>query len=357
MTYEDYQKTTYFRGLDGIRALAVIGTVFAHAPNIELWDWIDGPFGVVAFFVLSGFLITTLLLREERAEGSIHYLPFLIRRAFRLFPAYYTVLFIYFLMVKFKIKTDLPRNVSEHFFYLFFYLQELMPLNFFYHAWSLGVEEKFYFALPMLGFKFFKHSQFRWWLTYTPFICLALLADHYIGAYTKRSYILAYGSLVWGSLLGVLLHSERFYKILVPLFGRFAISTLLIFIASFPIHEDFLSVRLIAMMMFGVLMMAVVTGGLPSITNFLESRWLVSMGRYSYFMYLIHLILKNVALKICPSPTEYTMLNSFINVVLTTALSYMVAAVSFKYFESPLIRYGHKLSARYKQRKLVQQPL
>ena len=81
-------------GLDGIRALAVLGVLWHHAgsgANAAGWH-LNGFLGVDLFFVLSGLLITSLLLQEQAATGGISLGKFYMRRALRIFPLYYAVL-------------------------------------------------------------------------------------------------------------------------------------------------------------------------------------------------------------------------------------------------------------------------
>ena len=91
MSHEDYLGMRRFPGLDGLRALAATMVIFFHfgGPN---WTWLSGWVGVYLFFVLSGFLITTLLLREQDRTGRISLSNFYIRRVFRILPPYLVIL-------------------------------------------------------------------------------------------------------------------------------------------------------------------------------------------------------------------------------------------------------------------------
>src|SRR5438874_1231621 len=85
------ERPVYLRGLNGIRAFAVLAVVFHHA---HTWDEntlagtfaYNGKFGVDAFFVLSGFLITKMLLEEEKRRGVVSLAKFYLRRAIRILP-------------------------------------------------------------------------------------------------------------------------------------------------------------------------------------------------------------------------------------------------------------------------------
>lgn len=148
-------------GLDGLRALAVIAVLFYHA-NI---NWLPGGFlGVSIFFVLSGYLITSLLLAEWQKRGRISLKAFWLRRARRLLPALYALL----LGVLTYAVVFLPGEVARlrddalaAFFYvtnwyLVFrhqsYFEAVGRPSLFQHLWSLAVEEQFYILWPLLFF-------------------------------------------------------------------------------------------------------------------------------------------------------------------------------------------------------------
>ncbi len=145
--------------LDGVRALAVTGVILYHAGV----SWIPGGLlGVDVFFVLSGFLITSLLLREVRAGGRIDLRAFWARRARRLLPALLLVLIAVSLWVALDPTQDIRSvraDVTSSLFYVanwrfafshqgyFAAAQTPSPVL---HLWSLGVEEQFYLLWPLL---------------------------------------------------------------------------------------------------------------------------------------------------------------------------------------------------------------
>src|SRR5262245_38294354 len=94
--YRSYLALARFPELDGLRALSILPVIWHHSTT-RLLDGVlgKGPLGVHLFFAISGFLITTLLLRERRATGAISMKNFYARRSLRIFPLYYAVLGIY----------------------------------------------------------------------------------------------------------------------------------------------------------------------------------------------------------------------------------------------------------------------
>ncbi|SRR5581483_4870502 len=144
--------------LDGIRAVAAFLVVFYHfgVPRVS------GNLGVLIFFVLSGFLITWLLLKEDEKFGSVSLRQFYARRALRIFPAFYCYWGLLMLL-------GLARNASIHWdqaiaalFYFNNYFQAIHgdPNTGLSHTWSLAIEEQFYLLWPMT-FLAFRQNYFR----------------------------------------------------------------------------------------------------------------------------------------------------------------------------------------------------
>ena len=152
--YDQYREFRYFPGLDGVRALAVLAVITVHVGDNSVygaWAWLGGESGVALFFVLSGFLITTLALREESERGSLSLKAFYIRRTLRIFPAYYYVLGLSVLLCA-TVGGGLWSDMKEALPYYLLYLGEYAPGAHFYHSWSLGIEEKFYLVWPPVCF-------------------------------------------------------------------------------------------------------------------------------------------------------------------------------------------------------------
>ncbi len=132
--------------LDGLRAVAVLVVIIYHAG----YAGVPGDLGVSIFFVLSGFLITRLLLREWERTGDVSLRRFYLRRALRIFPAYYA-----FVLLSMAADAALgarwaPGRVAAAFGYVYNYFNAIhlgQPPGT-AHAWSLSVEEQFYLLWP-----------------------------------------------------------------------------------------------------------------------------------------------------------------------------------------------------------------
>ena len=165
-------RLSYRPEIDGLRAIAVVSVIFYHA-NIYLGsrDWFQGGFfGVDIFFVISGYLISRIILTEQQVTGSFSFLNFYERRARRLLPMLFVVIFA---SIPFALKWLLPSDFMEYaesilaalFFgsNFFFYFGAMeygagnAMLKPFLHTWSLGVEEQFYLVFPILSVVAFKY--------------------------------------------------------------------------------------------------------------------------------------------------------------------------------------------------------
>jgi peptidoglycan/LPS O-acetylase OafA/YrhL len=169
----------YFPGLHGLRFVAALMVLFSHvelmkdyhgysnlyASNVAVYEM--GRMGVTLFFVLSGFLISYLLLSEKEFSGTISVRKFYVRRILRIWPLYYLLVFIAFVVLPHLGFFSVPKYtalVSGNFRYTFpLYLILLPqvalsifdPVPFAEPLWSIGVEEQFYAIWPWLV-KYFK---------------------------------------------------------------------------------------------------------------------------------------------------------------------------------------------------------
>ncbi|HKO34851.1 MAG TPA: acyltransferase [Pyrinomonadaceae bacterium] len=164
----------YFPGLHGLRFCAAMMVVFSHVelmkdyhghPNLyssNLAIYESGRMGVTLFFVLSGFLISYLLLTETKVTGSISVKKFYGRRILRIWPLYYLLVFLTFIVLPRITFFAVPKYsalMPEHFWYtLLLYifllpqvaLSVFEPVPFAEPLWSIGVEEQFYLIWPVL---------------------------------------------------------------------------------------------------------------------------------------------------------------------------------------------------------------
>lgn len=219
-------KRRYMTGLDGLRALSVIAVVLYHMSV----PWATGGFlGVTVFFVLSGYLITDILIADWKKEGSIDFKRFWIRRARRLLPAVYGMLFFVLAWVTIFNKTLLATLRDDLLAALFYfsnwwfiiqdvsYFENFEAPSLVTHFWSLAIEEQFYILWPIIMFVLLKASlskkQLFWSLFGLALVSATWMAYLYVpGEDPSRIY---YGtdtrafSLLIGAALAVMWPSRQ----------------------------------------------------------------------------------------------------------------------------------------------------
>lgn len=148
--------------LDGLRAVSIVLVIFQHfssshqfGPHDYLWRFQLGDLGVRVFFVISGFLITSLLMEEHARHGRIDLYSFYARRFLRIFPAYYFFLAAVFVLT---ISSLVPNQLSDLISPLFYLSNYFETSRLLAHTWSLAVEQQFYMIWPLLivflGFRY-----------------------------------------------------------------------------------------------------------------------------------------------------------------------------------------------------------
>ena len=152
--YGRFRSTRTFGSLNGVRGLCILAVIWHHVPcSVPGTFFQRGFLGVDMFFVLSGFLIVTLLLRKRDQSGTINLKKFYARRTLRIFPIYYLLLFGILLMYLITKPTSLA--ATEYYLSLPFLLTYTsnwvhVQANNMGILWSLATEEQFYLIWPMI---------------------------------------------------------------------------------------------------------------------------------------------------------------------------------------------------------------
>ena len=199
--------------LDGFRAVAAFSVVLAHGYDITVFD------GVTGFFVLSGFLITTLLLREQEAMGTVSLRAFYARRTLRIFPAYYACVLASYVIDRVA-GNPWPRGLAPSavaYVVNYFNAFNGHPSTSIAHLWSLGVEEQFYLLWPtvFIALGRFGLPALRKSLAALIVLSIAWRCFLYFGGYVGQAYLYntfdaRFDNLAIGCLLATLVVSPRF---------------------------------------------------------------------------------------------------------------------------------------------------
>jgi peptidoglycan/LPS O-acetylase OafA/YrhL len=354
-SFESYQAKSYFRPLDGLRAVSVLLVVTFHVRN-NRFLWLNGANGVRIFFVVSGYIITTLALREEVRQGFLSLRAFYIRRAARIFPLYYLVLGSYCVLVLVLHQDNRRALFISALPYYFLYLQEVPVFRNvnrpFAVTWSLGIEEKFYLLWPFLAFRLFR--KFEWRLLMTAVLIAAALETPTLlhGLF----YLRYYADILVGCATAFLLHERSWYRRLAvlgrPLWVNAAMVALLAQCLIGPARLARVALLFPINAAFAV--MAMVT--LPDDRRvWLGTRPMVWLGQVSYALYLTHQLGLKVADAIVPN--RYGAAGDTLVMLIGLALAIVTAAFARRFVEKPMIRLGRKVGDRYRQPGVAGKPV
>lgn len=338
--YEAYRKTRFFASLDGLRALAILAVIWHHT-GWQATHWAissTGYLGVDLFFVISGFLITTLLLREREDTGRISLRDFYIRRALRIFPLYYTVIALYVATV-YLFERNTPAgqaffsNLPFFLLYTSNWFIQLEGRVIFYFAWSLATEEQFYLVWPTIE---------KWFGKFTiPTLVVAVLLVRTLVERTGphegfwATLILSiHPAILGGVLLAHLLHDPRGFELAEKLLARAWTGPLAL--GGLILVMGVLGPKWLIWTLMATLIGAAVVRERNSLV-FLRWRPIAYIGTVSYGMYLLHMLCHNVVKRALPSQEDLWFFA-------TTALTVLVAGISFRYYESRFLRLKRRFS-------------
>jgi peptidoglycan/LPS O-acetylase OafA/YrhL len=330
---------SYFPALDGLRAICILLVIFNHT-HCHYPAFIYGWVGVDIFFVLSGFLITTLLLRERESYGSLSLKGFYTRRAFRILPVYFAVLAGYLVLIPLlrdwkrweEMKLALP--------YLLTFTQEFRPAaagNIYNQTWSLGYEEKFYLMWPLLVLIGFPFRTRRIAILVAAASLILLLPP--TGA---RSY----GGLFLGALFGILLDKSSGRLIRNTVAKVPAALALAAVIATYLLvgHEP--SLILLFSLATSFFTAALVTHQ-GFVRRLLEHPVMVLFGKRSYAMYLVHIVLLD-GIEVAARRIHLDLW--YVVVPMAYLASFAAAMALFYVIERPAIAHGRELSRQMRKR-------
>ena len=369
--------------LDGLRGVAILMVMVHHATRFRQTTGFDGPFlsplafcwtGVDLFFVLSGFLITGILL--DTRDGPRYFTNFYARRILRIFPLYYLVLFMAFVVLPMfpailavltgqidvppqeriealAAQADVPQSP-----YWFYFSNFAIAARGWAHgvadiSWSLSIEEQFYLVWPLVIWL----CSPRW----LAWLCTAIfVAEVFARSYARTSdvdalpiYVVTWfrlDGLVIGSLLAI---AQR--RGIMPALDRLAPAVVTAGVAGLIVcaieggHLWWWNRR---MQQFGYSLIAVTAGAVlvsaisrpPDswLPQMLSAGWLRAFGKYSYCLYLIHVPVMRAVREYAFNPWEHEALSPFTGQLLfyfaATAPAFALAWLSWQFFEAPILK-------------------
>jgi peptidoglycan/LPS O-acetylase OafA/YrhL len=363
--------------LDGIRGIALLAVMLSHgggryilqttfAAKLFAYAMVPGWSGVELFFVLSGFLITGILLKSKTAEN--YFSSFYARRFLRIFPIYYFVVTVGLVAAHYNFwwNTMMPpeRMRISYYFYaqnwpIFWNHGAYQTVSVFGHFWSLAVEEQFYLVWPLVI-----------WLLPEGWILSLCTAGLVIALplrfYMVHRYAESLGAMVLttsrmdGLLVGVML-AILLRRGQIPLRWIYVVLGLgggiFDYIAVFH-HRELIDTQFY-MPTLGITAFALLSGGLLALSqhrivwlrHILDARWLRTVGKYSYGMYIYHIPIYLICEHVLatrfgvalPMPLRWALL--YIGFLI--AVTFLVAKISYDLFESKILGLKIHFRPRY----------
>lgn len=330
--------------LDIVRAFAALLVVVDH---FRLTRGLTGTVGVTIFFALSGYLITGLLLGENKRTGRISLGGFYRRRMFRIFPAFYVFWLVYIcLMVWNSEKIPWPQAMSSFFYYSNYYWGITGTVPLMVITWSLSIEEQFYLIWPLI---FCKWKDSFVWLTRGTLCLIALsfcsrLIENYIFHLDLNYLMYAFearaDSLMVGCLLAITVatgSARRFVNTVAATSYFLPITLGLLIFSGIKTLDNTYNVifrSTVEAFLAAVLIAQLLALPKHSWWNGLNNRALRFFGQISYSVYLYHGLCRRFVESVLGIHDVYAV------AVLGLLSTLVVASASFYLIEKTFIRLG-----------------
>lgn len=366
----------FFPNLDGLRFFSFLLVFFSHSFNVDniaikktIWYnfikvklFSDGDIGVSFFFVLSGFLITYLLLVENELSQNINVIKFYIRRVLRIWPLYYAVLFFGFIIFPI-LKQQLgqvPNETANSLLCLTFLnnfdrMIHIPDASVISVLWSVAIEEQFYLIWPILFYftpkKYFLH------LIITIIILSTLFRFLYIHQTSIDIHTFGVISdMALGGLFAYFSIYNNAFLNWVKNLPKWFIAVVYIFVICFIVFKqelffnDFMQIikRLIMGVVFS---MVIIEQNFAKKSLFKVGNWKVisKLGKYTYGLYCLHPIAILISLTMIRQfgLNQYSWQIWLLELPISLLLSILISWLSFNYFERVFLSFKSKFDVVY----------
>jgi len=360
---------TYFDNLDGLRFFCFLSVFLFHSFHTEIpavkesgiFEFVkfslfgNGFLGVNFFFVLSGFLITYLLIKEKQRNGTIHIVNFWIRRILRIWPLYFACVFYGFVIFPYTkiIAGGTPAETANIWYYLGFisnfdYINKGLPdspgLGV---LWSVAIEEQFYLVWPVI-LSFFAVRKF--WIPLISILIGSLVFRAFNDVYKLHEMhtLSCIGDMALGGLGAWLILQRTWFTEKMRNVPRYVIVLMyLAFAFVFLFRDEYLLStywlrifeRLIisSIMLFIILEQCYAKNSFYKMGNF---KTVSRLGLLTYGLYCLHFILISLLVGVSKKLGTNTgtwqviLMEPAVSLVLTVIVSY----ISFRFFETPFLK-------------------
>ncbi len=357
----------YLPHLNGVRFIAAFMVIFSHIELNKSYFNLNhnfhnvkhlGKLGVTLFFVLSGFLITYLLIKEKEKTDTIQIKKFYMRRVLRIWPLYYTVIilslfiFPYFEIFEtpyFKLRIDNSFELIKIILLLILFLPNVLIniklIPFATQTWSVGVEEQFYILWPILIEKTKNiYYCFLGIIIFYEFLRLILNLGYFsdIKYYALISNtILSFelSSLTIGALGAYLFHKRHKIHTVI------AQQSILIIISLFLITSLYFNFNFghFNSILYAILFCTLILNLVSFTKNYtlLENKYVYYLGSISFGLYMYHQIAIVFVINILQ---KINLLNNYLIYIFSIIITILVSGLSYQFLEKPFLKKKEKLS-------------
>jgi len=364
-------KAQYFPILDGVRGFAALFVCFAHFMQVDeqamYENKILGSFifkiselglsGVHLFFVLSGFLITKILLDNRKSEK--YFISFYGRRMLRIFPLYYFTLIVSLLIFPLFVEVDAPgKEILDNQVWLWTYLMNAVEsvwdissvLPMFGHYWSLCVEEHFYLFWPFLIY-FIPNKYLKKTFLFVIGLSLFSLFGSYlisnsiwIFTWTTIRYI---GALAIGGIISLYFSEQKLTKLVrVSNWGIYVFGILSIGILFLPRYMNLADMGFWCTVFFYAFLVVKCINNEKTVSKVFQNKSLIFLGKISYGLYVYHGLLRPFFKTLLKEPIfnlfGNAIISSIIYFIVCTAITTGIAYISWILMEQPILRLKKK---------------
>jgi peptidoglycan/LPS O-acetylase OafA/YrhL len=359
----------YFPNLNGLRFIAAFFVIINHVEQLKVFYYLGdgvvsnfakiiGKLGVMLFFVLSGFLITYLLLTEERLLGVIHTKKFYIRRFLKILPLYLLIIVLVFFIFQQFSFWNIPRltnPINDNFSVILLLHVFFIPnvatavygfIPYVAQAWSIGTEEQSYLIWPVILKRFKEHRLgLMIGIVVFHFIIRIFLSDRFFIQMPYREILYKFwmhfniDSIAIGSIFAIFLINKNQvlkYILNINFFYLIVVITLALLFNAIKVpyfHYNFYSV------LFGIIIINLAVN--KKLKNILEWNVINYLGKISYGIYMYHFI---VLIPVLMLASKINLNNNVIIYTLVLVITIAISSFSYHYFETFFLKRKVKYS-------------
>lgn len=367
---EKVYKRKYIKGLDALRGIAALLVIIGHVELVKVTLGYEnvynggGPFflylgslSVTFFFVLSGFLITYLLLIEKSLTGEIKLKNFYLRRVLRIWPVYYILFILGFLIlpILYKYIVISPVPIASKDYWPSFTFNFLLLPNFIkpsnplaFQSWSIGVEEQFYIFWPLL---FIYIKSLKKLIIAMVFIVISIfmlrslvmipnLINIKTDFFTELNLFFGasrFDNMAVGGLAGIYFYLKP--NALIKLWFKIGILVFISYILIFGTRIGFGLDNILAAIPFACLLIIIATN---DNIIFLETKFFKFLGRISYGLYMYHILAIYISLNLIKFVLPDFYGTGFANVflhILSILVTILIASISYTFIEKYFLKF------------------